>query len=500
MNAFILRLFGTFHDRNITYCHFKSNNNLVPALNGVDDLDLLVAKKDVDAFMQVLAEYGYRLASDRNAVPTPFVYHFFGIDPETGLIVHLHVYFRMITGGSILKNHWIRVESMLLAQSAPKGEGGVFIPSAEADLILFVIRKYIEQPSLVEHYLFLKDWGNINAELKWLVARADRKVMHALVEQWLPEVPVTLVEDGLDILLRKGGVVERVRHGLRMRSCFQNTVYSDLKASLMRSAMFFIAYMRPRLRLTRKERFLFPGGMLVAFTGSEASGKSTLSLEVAKWLGERFDVSHIHLGKPNKNWRTRPLWMCIRLYSLIKRKIKKQDDVDERVVQEKADRTDFNLPNPVVCWLDSVDRKCWLRSHFFRVMRGGVVVTDRYPAREVGGLDGARIQPTGFFTGKLSKWEKANYEVLPTPDIVFRAIAPLEVTLLRNSQRENPEPQGFVRQRYELAKKINFSYCEFIDIDTTLGFDGTLLNVQSKIWGVKKVLDVRPSSGMEKGS
>ena len=40
MNKFILQMFRKLEEEGVKHCHFKSNNNLEPALNGVDDLDL----------------------------------------------------------------------------------------------------------------------------------------------------------------------------------------------------------------------------------------------------------------------------------------------------------------------------------------------------------------------------------------------------------------------------------------------------------------------------
>lgn len=486
MNAFILNLFDTFSKRKVEYCHFKSNNNLVPALNGVDDLDVLVAWKDADKFMQIISEKGFRIATDRNSVPTPFVYHYFGVDPDTGLIVHLHVYFRLVTGGSILKNHWIRVEHMFLQSAKPVGEGGVFIPSAEADLILFVIRKCIEQPSLIEHFLFLRDWENIQAELTWLLERADRSVVRELVAEWLPEVPVELIDSAIDLLEKKGSIIDRVRLGIRVRRLFKNTVFNESKASILRTIVFFTAYFKGKLKIRRKDRYIFPGGMIIAFTGSEASGKSTLSKEIATWLSERFDVSHIHMGKPPKNWRTRPFWLGIEIYSRLKTKLTNSNVSEEKSDMEGtevgADRVAANQPHPIICWLDSIDRKYWLKTHCFRMMQGGIVITDRYPANQSGGLDGARIEANSEFTKMLSRWELRNYQGLPQPDLVFKAVAPLEVTLERNRLRDNPEPEVFVRQRYELAREINFERSIMVEVDTTRCLSETILAVKNKVW------------------
>ncbi len=483
MNAFIIELFRKIEAAGISYCHFKSNNNLQPALCGVDDLDLLVAQGDTDRFMQLISGNGFRIAMDRDLTPTPFVYHFYGMDPETGLIVHLHVYFRLITGGSILKNHWIRVEDMFLHEARPDGVADVFIPPAEADLILFVIRKFIEQPSLIEHFLYLRDWTNIKAELNWLMERADRKTMRQLVAKWLPELPVALFDECLDLMLTEGTIAARVKLGLKMRQCFTQTVIGGLRASLDRSRMFFVAHLRGKLSLTRKDRFLFPGGMLIAFVGSEASGKSTLSREIAAWLGARFDVSHIHMGKPRHNWRTRPFWLAIKTYLALKRILKPARPTPEGVQGGSGNEAiAANLPHPLICWLDSIDRRQWLKRHLHRMLQGSIVITDRYPAVKLGGLDGARIEPSSALTRLLARLEQKNYSGMPRPDIVMKAMAPLEVTLERNSQRAEPEPESFVRQRYEQARAIDFAYSRTFEMDTTCTLEETVLTAKRIIW------------------
>ena len=252
MNSYILELFDEFKAQKIKYCHFKSNNNLVPALCGVDDLDLLVSYDNIDQFNEVLASFRFRLATDRGVPPAPYVYHYFGVDPDTVLIVHLHVYFKLITGGSIFKNNAIRVEKMFLDEAIPDEKSGVLIPSSEADLILFVIRKYIEQPSIVEHFLFLKDWNNIHAELLWLIDRADRNKIRELLILWIPELSPKLFDECLEQLLEKGSIKSRFYLGLRMRKCFVNTVKSSYSAEISRFFQFLLAYLKNKLNLHRK--------------------------------------------------------------------------------------------------------------------------------------------------------------------------------------------------------------------------------------------------------
>lgn len=475
MNSFILKLFAEFNDNDVEYCHFKSNNNLIPAVSGVDDLDLLLGSGSVDKFNEIISSFGFRMAHDRGAQPTPYVYHYFGSDPETGLLVHLHVYFKIVTGGSIFKNHYLRVERMFLSNRILDKKTNVYIPCAEADCILFVIRKLIEQPSPVENFLFYRDLKNITAELNWLLERADRDVMLSMISNWLPELDKELFDNSLDALINKSSLIARISLGIKMRYVFDHKVTGSISAEIYRSYQFLYAYIRGKFKVKRKNRFLLPGGLLIAFVGSEASGKSTLSNNIFEWLSDRFDVVHIHLGKPKKNWRTMLIWQCIYIYSFFKKlfKIKKISNED----QDSQDA--INMPHPFVSWLDSVDRRECIKKYHYMLMEGSTVITDRYPSEF---MDGPRIKGNSRITNYLSKLEKSNYLSMPHPDLVIKAEAPLETTLSRNKLRKNPEPETFVRARFELARKINFKYSEMITIDTTNEYSATFNEVQRIIW------------------
>ena len=481
MNKFILSFFDAMSEAGISYCHFKSNNNLEPALNGVDDLDLLISENDVDHFNLTIATFGFRMATDRGDKPTPFVFHYFAVDPETGLLVHLHVYFKLISGGSILKNHWFRVERMFLGNVTNSGLGKVMVPIAEVDLIFFTIRKFIEQPSIVEHYLFLKDLKNIKAELAWLLARADKARITELLKQWLPHLEPDFFHACLTALESDSSIACRVMLGRKMRRHFQTTVSREWVASIRRSFMFLSAHLRNRLGFTRSNRCVFPGGRLIAFVGSEASGKSTCSKAVNKWLSKRFDVTHIHIGKPKANWRTKPLWFLITLYSSIKRGIVLRSGAtqDGAVNLEKEAH---NIPHPLVCLLDSFDRLYWLKRHLSHKFQGGILLVDRYPSDGLYAIDSARIVARGSMTSWMAKVEAKNYAKMPPPDLVFKMMAPLDVTLARNAQRDTPEPEGFVKQRYEKAQSLEFATSEVVEVNTNEDFDKTLLFLQNKIW------------------
>lgn len=478
MNKFIARVFEKFNNHGIIYCHWKSNNNLAEALDGADDLDILVAPESVSGLSEVLSDMGFRLASDTGKTSNPFVYHFYAMDPDTGLLIHFHVYYRLVTGGSILKNYWIPVERMLFSEI--NRDMAIPTPSKEADLILFVIRKLIEQTTIIEHFLFYRDYHNIKRELSWLSDGCDSQNIDKLLRMWLPSFEPVLFHRCLTALESDAGVIKRFVLGYKVRCHFKFTVLPPLWSSVIRGIVFFKTYIKGKLRIQKKDRILFPGGRLIAFVGSEASGKSTLSKETALWFSNFCDVLHVHLGKPPKSYYTVGPYLAIKCYSIIKKILQRFKGI--RISSnESSDPQDYE-PHPIVAVLDAIDRYCLARRCFRKVMQGTIVVTDRYPLRHRGGLDSARIVPKGIFTSFLARVEQHIYLRIPSPDLVFKVVAPLDVTLKRNTERSSPEPEGFVRFRYMKAKEICFDETKMIEVDATKSLEETVRFVRWVAW------------------
>ena len=141
-----------------------------------------------------------------------------------------------------------------------------------------------------------------------------------------------------------------------------------------------------------------------------------------------------------------------------------------------------NIPHPLVCLLDSFDRLHWLKRHLCHKFQGGILLVDRYPSDGLYAIDSARITANGWLTSWMAKVEAENYAKMPPPDLVFKMMAPLDVTLARNAQRQTPEPEGFVKQRYEKAQSLEFATSEVIDVNTNEDFDKTMLFLQNHIW------------------
>jgi thymidylate kinase len=474
-------LFDDLHRENINFCHFKSNNTLPEALEGIGDLDLLVKMEDFDAFSAIAAKWHFHLARSKEILPLPFVFHYYGLDEKTGKMVHLHVYFRIITGGSLVKNHWVPLERAFAENT--RQLHGVPVPEKEIDLLLFVIRKFIEQPTFFEQYLYIKDIKAIRAELAWLLDGAVIERIDDILESYFPSFPAPLFHQCLSALTDRKNILIRMLLGHRLRKHLPYTVYPGWKVAYSRFVLYFFAFWRARLKIHVNDRAILPGGKIIAFIGGEASGKSTLSKETAAWLSTAFDVRHLHLGKPKKTMRTLPFWMMIRVYSALKKFLCRlfPSHTPERRVAESPSE-DF-YPHPIVLLLDAIDRYHTMKRCTKLALNGWMIITDRYPNWEHGAIDGPRIRPTNKITRILSRWESHIYGKIARPDYVFKADIPLDIALQRNIERDKAnEPEDFIRARHEGAKKLRIvSDTQFI-IDTTDPLESCLNKIKRILW------------------
>jgi len=99
--------------RNICFFHWKSNYHLECALTGVEDVDVLIAAADFSTFVQVLLEQNFKQANSVTNRMQPGVFHFLGNDSDTGTLINIHAYTRILTGDHFLKSWALPLESML---------------------------------------------------------------------------------------------------------------------------------------------------------------------------------------------------------------------------------------------------------------------------------------------------------------------------------------------------------------------------------------------------
>lgn len=493
MIELIHKLFITLNEYDILYCHWKSNIYLKEMLQGKTDIDLLVAREDVSSFEEILASMRFKRAIVRNGLTFPSVFHYYGLDGETGKIVHVHVYYRIITGESLLKNYHLPLEEMLFQNL--KKEGVVKIPDKGAELVLFILRTYLKQAFVGDLVLMARESENIKRELVWLLD-GDSEV-HALnlLEKWLPWVDAKLFTDCVRALQIGSSSWQRYMLGLRIRVSLRGYARHSpfWREILLYSRSLQMLGQRIAGQKSRK-KVLSSKGKVIAIVGPDASGKSTLVSELEDWLSEDLDVVALHAGKPPSSWITFIPNLFIPLLREVVPRYR-TSSIDASKARAKSGNEDSaSVGQPLIYALRALllarDRRKLLMAAHHKAANGTVVLCDRYPSSTIGAMDSPRLEYSPSTTGNSSlsssilPLERKLYEQIPPSDIVIQLTVPVNLAVMRNEERikEGKEPEESVRLRHAESTKMIFEKTRVHKISTDQPIEKTILAAKKVIW------------------
>jgi thymidylate kinase len=473
----------------IVYCHWKSSFYLREAQAKGRDFDLLVARKDARRFESTLAGLNVKRVVDPLQGPFPSVFHFYGLDDETNELVHLHVSYQVLTGESLLKNYRLPLEEPLLQN--PRLIEGLPVPQAPAELLLFVIRTMAKQTSLIDYLLFLRrqrsGYETFREEFEALLAEGSAARSTELIAGWLPSVEPALFNECIDALRTWAPFPRRLWLAIRLRGqlkMFER--FSTLSALYLRAAL-VVKRISHRLGGRRKSKQFASGGIVIAFVGPEATGKSTLVKETAEWLGQSFDVITSHLGKPPSTWLTLLPNLVLPLFRQAAPEYRTSRVEDNPGVPHSGSVSLlYALRSVMVAW----DRRALAFKLRRTAANGSIVICDRYPSCVVGAMDSARLSAPrdkgwwGRLLGYLASMEHDIYRQIPPPDVVMRLTVPIEVALDRNREREKKSKEGdsYVLRRHTMNAVPSFPTARTIELDSNQPLSQTISSARHIVW------------------
>jgi thymidylate kinase len=490
--ATVSSLFERLEGAGVRYCHWKSNWALSETLEGKTDLDLLVSREDASSYRRILDDLGFRPAVLHGAVPFPAVEHDVALDDATGALVHVHSYYRVISGGSLVKNYHLPLEEMLLRDV--RREAGINVPSRGAELVVFVLRMSLKHATMAELVLVRRDSENVRREAAWLVTQDTRTEAEALLRDWLPTLDPGLFAAALDALTVPASVVRRVVVGRRVRAALRPYARRGRARAWLAEVGAFTDRAVARSRGSRKRLSPAAGGAVIAFVGPEATGKSTLLADAEGWLGAHFTVRRVHAGKPPSTLLTAVpnlLLPALRLLLPEQRSTRVTagltSGLEEPVAASRAGR-EFPLLFGIRSVLLAYDRRALLTRAHASAANGAIVLSDRYPSVERGAVDGAQLghgrtpAHEGAVRRGLAALEARLYRGIPPPDLVVYLTAPLEVALERNRRRGKLEPESYVLSRHPRSSNLEFERTTVHRLATDRAFDDVVSELRRVIW------------------
>ncbi|MGH3065777.1 MAG: hypothetical protein ACRDOF_05680 [Gaiellaceae bacterium] len=481
-------LFERLNEAGIRYCHWKSNWALPETIAGETDLDLLIHRHDAAAFHQILHDLRFRPAVEHGSVPFPSVEHQHALDEETGAFVHVHAYFRVVSGGSLVKNYHLPLEEMLLADV--ERQGPVNVPTRGAELIVFVLRMSLKHTTLAELLLLGRQWTNVQREAAWIVTREARAEAETLLPVWLPGFDAELFGAALGALSAPASLLRRVVLGRRVRSALRPYARRGRFRAWLAEVRELATRALYRSRGERKALSPGGGGAVIAFVGGEATGKSTLLADTESWLGGQFAVRRVHAGKPPSTFLTVvPNLLLPALRALFPRQ--RSTNVAASPIagpEARVTGSTFPILFGIRAVLLAYDRRAVLTRAYASAANGFIVLADRYPSVEPGAIDGAQLGydhgpvASGAVRRRLAAIEARLYRDIPRADLVLYLTAPLEVTLERNRDREKLEPESYVLSRHARSSRLEFDRTHVRHIETDRPLEEVVADVRRAIW------------------
>lgn len=483
----IANLLQVLNEEQILYCHWKSNWKLNDWLAGDGDLDLLVRRCDVSRFVSALGRLGFKRALLPQRKEVPGIMNYYGYDESSQRFVHVHAHYQLALGHDATKNYRIPVERQLLESA--NHDGVIPVTAPEIELALLVIRMTLKH-SIAESAargLMRKSRSHsavVRDEIECLKRRIDLSKFTDDFRRVFPMIDRNLFDECLDAFVRGAAGSRHAILKHRLQKCLKaHARRSLLGAELQTIREYLMAGLSKfASRATARKRF-DTGGCLIAVVGGDGSGKSTCISDLKKWLGNSFDITAAHLGRPPGSAATLAVIAATRLRRWISALLPNSG--------KHRERPEFDCYKPQADLLLRLRWICRARDRYrlYKKIRriasnGGIVICDRFPTERLRRMDGPRIRQS--LNG--SSGTPINRVLINREEWYYRHIMPPDLLVVLRADpiiaaaRKLTEPRDYVIPRATELWEIDWSGTGAQIVNADRSLDEVLADVRAIVW------------------
>jgi len=471
MLGLYVKLFKRLNE-DILYVVWKACNELQMAVEGTGDIDLLVALDSRDRFQTAIGEHGF-VHAEFTMLTFPFVEHWYGFDSESEKICHLHVYYKIITGESHLKSYYIPIKNEILSNRFLNSLN-LYEAAYSDQALIYAMRHYMKRSSIVGYLLWAYEYKDYLDEFTYIA----KGMAHTS----------SLCEDSN---LRKEFDFHSLDIGVNVRGYRTARGKKTMLATFRRfdgitAALKSIYYLviRVYFRIVRVKKKL-DKGLLLAVSGVDGSGKSSMVEELDKWFGKNFYTEILHLGRPSPTVITFPLRPMLYIYRFLKGQ-------NKGIIAGAEDAPSDGLKNRngfvwglryLALAYERYRLACEARD---LATKGKIVICDRYPTLSPGKMDSPMIGPGGSkLVEKMRSYELQLYERVPKADgLIFLDVSE-EVAIKRNRSRIKAEKETdeVIAFRHKDNQRLEFCAHQVFFVDANRDYNSVLKSLKAIAWG-----------------
>lgn len=491
--ALIEEVLQAFHDLDIRYCHWKSNEHLAASMSGDTDLDILFDEKDKAGFKIIMSKYGFKRFMPAKEKQYRDIEDYIGLDFSSGKLIHLHTHFKLTLGESYLKGYQLNLEQKILDSRVFDVEFGIYrsAPAFELILLFFRYALKLRNRDILKSY-FQKDIRynkNILAEYQWLKTRCTNNdielILKSVFSDYTPIYYLVTQEFTHEVLLQLSALLHKQLRDQRL--------YSSLEAMLRRwyreiAIKVYRKWAKYSGRPTVLQRIRPEGGLIVAIVGADGSGKSTVIGNLQATFRKKIDVYSVYMGRGKsgeRSWQRRFLKGLKTSYTHYQqpRNPKVKDDLPS----EHKRSFKLNLFKCFEALAVARERRRNLKMIALAKARGMLVICDRFPQNQnMGYNDGPALsyllESKNVWLRFMARQEEKTYRFAEEnpPDLVFKLIANADVIATRKPSNASLK---MLELKIEGIKNLQYSgRCEVIAIDAHQPLNNVLVSVRRHLW------------------
>ena len=484
----IEQLIKSLEEKDIKYCHWKSNEHLAEALAGETDLDMLFDPAQRVQLEMVLDVCGLKRFRSTPLMQYNAIEDFIGFDKDTAKIWHLHTHYRMTLGEKHLKGYTVTPWGKLILDNRRKDELGIYCSAIEDELIMLLARMAMK--------LRWRDCGrgigkDDRKEMFWLLARVDKTAIENRAKLFVGEKAASeIVRLTSRVEITHKSQLKRLRR-LLLKELKLYTGYSAIGSRWMRHKrewFWLIGGVKRRMGINSyvANRRVSPnGGNVIAFLGCDGAGKSTTLAYIKKELNKKLDVCTIYFGSGDgsSSLLRKPMKMVAKKVG--------GKGLGHSVEKEYTEKKKITLKSRLysfakVLWAVTLakEKKAKIKEQTKARNNGLIVLTDRYPQTLFAGCsDGpllSKYEGKGLM-GKIAAWEHKVYASAATnpPDLTVKLIVPTEVAIERKPEMTEEE----IETKKKIVMGLNLSDNTLV-VDTSRPFEETRAEILDAIWKI----------------
>lgn len=293
----------------IRYCHWKSNEHLQAGLEGKTDLDLLVDREDCATFTKAITELGFKKVISSPETTYIAVENWIGFCERTGILLHLHVHYELVTGMEFVKEYAFPWSRYVLDTVVREESSGFLITNPNVEIILLTLRLAVKAKRTALLFSLLRNVRPyeepMQRELDYLHERLSFDGLEEALEKMFPKD--SSLKDTLQGLVFKKQLDAKALMQLEReirKELGTSRRYGRLdtaRKSLIGNVKLKKNLLLERLgfEVMRRKRFE-TGGMVIAVIGEEGKERNDLVRNLEKWLRWKMDVHSHGMSRENR--------------------------------------------------------------------------------------------------------------------------------------------------------------------------------------------------------